>query len=203
MGIREVDGAVMATSYYSQAFGSDGTMVSETVVTVDLEAGTITEVVDGGPPQTRPLTEQERAYYDPPPSLDESLLVAARLTVTDKVRAGELDDATIERLVSIYDPWQPGLEVAVGDVFQWDRTLVECIQAHTTQADWEPHLVPALWKVHRTDSGGGPIAWTAGITVAVDELVLYGGQTYKVVQAHTTQAGWEPPNTPALFELVP
>jgi hypothetical protein len=148
------------------------------------------------------LLEEQVVEVEVVPSPEESLLVAARLTVTDKVRAGELDDATIERLVSIYDPWQPGLEVAVGDVFQWDRTLVECIQAHTTQADWEPHLVPALWKVHRTDSGGGPIAWTAGITVAVDELVLYGGQTYKVLQAHTTQAGWEPPNTPALFQPV-
>ena len=42
-------------------------------------------------------------------------------------------------------------------------------------------------------------AWKPGIRVEVDERYSYQGVTYTVVQAHTTQVGWEPPAVPALF----
>ena len=135
----------------------------------------------------------------PSPSREESVALAARLTVVDKVRDGHLDDETVARLVSIFPDWAPGLTVAVGEVYQWDGTLVEVIQAHVTQADWEPNLVPALFKIHRTDDGSGPIPWQPGISVAAGEHVTYDGVTYDVVQSHTTQTGWEPPSTPSLF----
>ena len=124
---------------------------------------------------------------------------AARLTVVDKVRADALTDEQVASVAPLFDPWQPGLDVKVGDVLSWDGTLVEVIQAHTTQADWEPHLVPALWKIHRTDDGTGPIPWQPGISVVAGEQVTYDGVTYDVVQSHTTQTGWEPPATPSLF----
>ena len=38
-----------------------------------------------------------------------------------------------------------------------------------------------------------------GVDLKVDKLVRYQGVLYKVVQAHTTQADWTPPETPALF----
>src|SRR5258706_2148554 len=44
--------------------------------------------------------------------------------------------------------------------------------------------------------------WAPGMALAVNDTVTYGGCTYKVIQAHTTQTGWEPPNVPALFSLV-
>ncbi|HEU0241116.1 MAG TPA: carbohydrate-binding protein [Micromonosporaceae bacterium] len=37
---------------------------------------------------------------------------------------------------------------------------------------------------------------------AVGALVTYGGHTYRCIQAHTSQVGWEPPNVPALWQLV-
>lgn len=45
-------------------------------------------------------------------------------------------------------------------------------------------------------------AWSAGIAVVVGALYTYGGKTYKVLQAHTTTVGWEPPNVPALWVKV-
>src|SRR5258706_364275 len=44
--------------------------------------------------------------------------------------------------------------------------------------------------------------WAPGMALAVNDTVTYGGCTYKVIQAHTTQTGWEPPNVPAPFSLV-
>ena len=44
--------------------------------------------------------------------------------------------------------------------------------------------------------------WTAGTYYATGELVQYNGQTYRCRQSHTAYTGWEPPNVPALWELV-
>ena len=45
-------------------------------------------------------------------------------------------------------------------------------------------------------------AWAPNVAYAVNDMVTYNGCTYKVLQAHTSQIGWEPPNVPALFSLV-
>ncbi len=42
----------------------------------------------------------------------------------------------------------------------------------------------------------------AGHGYTVSALVTYGGHTYRCLQAHTSQVGWEPPNVPALWQLV-
>ena len=41
--------------------------------------------------------------------------------------------------------------------------------------------------------------WQVGKAYAVGERVLYLGVLYKVIQAHTSQAGWEPNIAPSLF----
>ncbi len=44
--------------------------------------------------------------------------------------------------------------------------------------------------------------WAAGVDYAADIRVRYGGKLYRCVQAHTSQAGWEPSATPALWTEV-
>lgn len=46
-------------------------------------------------------------------------------------------------------------------------------------------------------------AWAPNVAYAANDTVTYGGSTYKVVQPHTSLTGWEPPNVPALWQLVP
>src|SRR5436190_2342483 len=43
-------------------------------------------------------------------------------------------------------------------------------------------------------------AWAPNVSYSVGTLVTYGGHTYKCLQAHTSQVGWEPPNVPALWQ---
>ncbi len=50
-------------------------------------------------------------------------------------------------------------------------------------------------------SGAYP-AWVANKAYAVGNRVSYSGRNYECRQAHTSQAGWEPPNTPALWLLL-
>lgn len=44
--------------------------------------------------------------------------------------------------------------------------------------------------------------WQIGMDLVVDQRVSYDEKLYRVVQAHTAQAGWEPDKTPALFTEV-
>lgn len=43
-------------------------------------------------------------------------------------------------------------------------------------------------------------AWAPGVAYVAGEAVVHGGVTYRVVQGHTSQTGWEPPNVPALWQ---
>lgn len=44
--------------------------------------------------------------------------------------------------------------------------------------------------------------WAADKAYAVDERIRYGEKLYRCVQAHTSQAEWTPPDTPALWTEV-
>lgn len=45
-------------------------------------------------------------------------------------------------------------------------------------------------------------AWAADVGYTADERIRYGGKLYRCVQAHTSQADWTPPSTPALWTEV-
>lgn len=45
-------------------------------------------------------------------------------------------------------------------------------------------------------------AWAADHAYALDERIRYGEKLYRCVQAHTSQADWIPPETPALWTEV-
>lgn len=45
-------------------------------------------------------------------------------------------------------------------------------------------------------------AWAVGADYKLDERIQFEATLYRVVQAHTAQEGWEPPNAPALFTRV-
>lgn len=44
--------------------------------------------------------------------------------------------------------------------------------------------------------------WQADTAYNLAERIRYGEKLYKCIQAHTSQAGWEPPNVPALWTEV-
>ena len=44
--------------------------------------------------------------------------------------------------------------------------------------------------------------WAADQSYAVGYKLLYGGELYKVIQAHTSQASWTPDAAPAMFTRI-
>src|SRR5215467_9251788 len=51
--------------------------------------------------------------------------------------------------------WAPSTHYAVGDVVTFQGATYQCIQAHTSQSDWTPAAVPALWSATNCATGGG------------------------------------------------
>ena len=47
---------------------------------------------------------------------------------------------------AIKHEWKVGEAVKVGDRRYYMGVWYTCLQAHTTQADWTPDIVPALWQ---------------------------------------------------------
>lgn len=99
---------------------------------------------------------------------------ASQVTLADSVRNNALTDAKVTELSSLFDPWQPNVAVAVGALREWNSTVAECLQAHTTQTGWEPPAVPALWQVRGTASSQGePIRWVQPNTLRPDGFLQY------------------------------
>jgi hypothetical protein len=66
---------------------------------------------------------------------------------------------------------------------------------------WKPGSVGAetLW----TDESAPVVgAWAFPVAYNIGDRVTYGGLTYSCRQSHTSQAGWQPPNVPALWLAV-
>ena len=59
----------------------------------------------------------------------------------------------------------------------------------------------ALWCTTATSAQSIP-QWQPNTFYAVGALVMYNGVEYQCLQAHTSEVGWEPPNTPALWQPV-
>lgn len=79
--------------------------------------------------RTRPMTESEVSH----------LLIAQQInTIT-------VDDQTALRMVKFYPEWVSGMDYSTGYKVQHGSKLWRCLQAHTSQAGWEPENAPALW----------------------------------------------------------
>jgi hypothetical protein len=45
--------------------------------------------------------------------------------------------------------------------------------------------------------------WQPGTAYQVGDCVFFANDNFRCIQAHTSQIGWEPPNAPALWQLLP
>ncbi|GAA3850368.1 lytic polysaccharide monooxygenase [Saccharothrix violaceirubra] len=66
----------------------------------------------------------------------------------------------------------------------------------------EPEPEPTTTTVPTTTTTTPVGNWAPGVAYSVGTRVTYGGASYRCVQAHTSLAGWEPPNTASLWQRV-
>lgn len=134
-------------------------------------------------------------------ALPNALGLLLRLAVAD----GRLTDAELLSIQPALEGrlWQPGLEVKTGDLYTFGTFLWRCLQDHTTQGTWPPDLTPTLWRKVEVIHEDAVRVWAAGIDYVVGDEVAYpgaSGELFVCQMAHTSQAGWEPPNAPSLWQ---
>ena len=112
------------------------------------------------------------------------------------------DGVTDEELLTMSaatPEWKPGMILAVGDTVMHGGSMFVVIQAHTTQAGWEPGT--ATQSLFRRVQQEGSTEWQPDTDYATGAECTYEGSAYTCLQGHTSQAGWEPPNVPSLWKL--
>lgn len=116
---------------------------------------------------------------------------AARVTIDDQL--ADLPDDTYDSVLPLFPDWVSGETVAVGAVRQFDGALYRVVQAHTTQADWTPPTVPALWAAVRQTEGPTVDPWVqptgSSDAYQVGDRVTFEGQTWESTAANNV---WSP-----------
>lgn len=105
----------------------------------------------------------------------------------------------LDAMPSLYAAWAAGVAYATGAYCSYGGKSWRCLQGHTAIVTWEPVNVPALWTVVEAP---GLSAWQSGVSYSLPSQRTYSGRLYELLQAHTSQVGWEPPNVPALWSDI-
>lgn len=119
----------------------NGKIIATMSGTFDAPAAIVAEIPDGFAVtgvnengelilSVRPKTQEEQL---------ETLKKAASIT------AAGFTDEQAAKVPDLYPAWEPAEAVQPGDRRSWGGKLYKAVQAHTTQANWTPDAVPALW----------------------------------------------------------
>lgn len=107
-------------------------------------------------------------------------------------RGAVLAEVTPDTDASLFRAWTPGLDLDAGDIVAHDDTLYRVVQAHATQAGWEPTAAPALFTPY-FDPADGPAPWTqptgAHDAYALGARVTHAGHTWESTAPDNV---WEP-----------
>ena len=116
-----------------------------------------------------------------------------------ELAAESQDDAQALESIELFPKWEAGLSVAVGERYQHLGKLYRVVQAHTTQADWEPQDTPALWTEVSLDEWpewkqptGAQDAYNTG-----DKVTFEGAHYVSLIDGNI----WSPAAYPAGWEL--
>ena len=78
--------------------------------------------------------------------LDEQKNVAA-ITFVSLAEKGDIDEMTATEHADLFESWVTDKDYAVGKIVtRPNGNLYKCVQAHRSQAGWEPEATPALWN---------------------------------------------------------
>jgi len=132
---------------------------------------------------------QRKAERTQPEKLAAALEVIAKQVV--KPALVNLSEADILAVSVMFPDWEVGAKYLTGDVVNYNGEPVEILQPHTSQADWLPPDVPALYK--RFIADGQVTAWVqpqgANDAYQIGQQVTHNGQTWESTSADNV---WEP-----------
>lgn len=102
----------------------------------------------------------------------------AFVTMAEK---GYIDDITASEHATLFSEWVDGIAYGVGAIRHYDGKLYRCVQAHTSQSDWNPISAPSLWAVVGDPTVEYP-EWSQPVgahdAYAMGDKVTYGGEKW-------------------------
>lgn len=115
----------------------------------------------------------------------------------------KMDDETAVGFTTLFPAWVVGMLCTAGDRLQYDGKLYRVEQTHTSQAGWEPPMVPALFT---EIAAPGVIPVWKQPTSALDaynkgEKVHYPHEYDPIYRSKIDANVW-PPDNPDLWEVV-
>ena len=106
---------------------------------------------------------------------------AIRLRRHIETAVQSLSDSDALDAVTLYQEWATGQTYAAGYKVQRGGKLWRCLQAHTSQAGWEPENAASLWtEVCESHAGtkDDPIPYSRNMTLTAGLYYIQGGVTY-------------------------
>lgn len=126
---------------------------------------------------------------------------ASQIATKNMIKADELTPEQIVELVDIYPNYEVGVDYIMGDLFQYEGELVEVVQGHTSQSDWNPLTTASLYKIKTPYAVIGEWKQPTGVHDAYNtgDKVLFEGKTYEsLIDANT----WSPIDYPQGWEVI-
>lgn len=122
---------------------------------------------------------------------------AYRLRAFLDAHAASVDDEEAIRIPDLMPLWNSGEEYHVGDRVRYGAHVYRILQSHTSQLDWTPDIVPALYAQLRTSQeqaadNQGIDEWeqpSAENPYSAGDRVLHGGVIYESLVDGNV---WEP-----------
>ncbi len=126
---------------------------------------------------------------------------ASVVATKNMIKADELTPEQIRELVDIYPDYEVGKAYVIGDLFQYEGELIEVIQDHTSQSDWNPLTTKSLYKIKTPYAVIGEWVQPTGTHDAynIGDKVIFEGRVYEsTIDANT----WSPTGYPQGWKLV-
>lgn len=125
--------------------------------------------------------EKETARIRKEKEILEKALPAMLTAVKKLVRVDELTPEELLSIIDLYPDWVSGEVYTAGDILQYGTLLYKVVQSHTSQADWLPDKVPALYSPINPPTVIGEWKQPTGAHDAYKkgDKVLFGGVVYE------------------------
>lgn len=105
----------------------------------------------------------------------------SRMFISQQINTLEVDDNTALRMKGYYPEWAAGVSYEVGFKVQYNAKLWRVVQAHTSQATWEPENAASLWEViNETHEGtiDDPIPYDGNMALEQDKHYIQSSVIY-------------------------
>ena len=128
--------------------------------------------------------------------------IDANLQATRKlIRVDELDEEELLGMINLYDNYQVGKSYRVDDIFKYEGKLYKVIQDHTSQEDWLPSELPALYLNMMPENVIPEWVQPTGVhdAYSIGDKVIFEGEVYESIIDGNT---WSPTDYPQGWKLI-